>query len=67
VKSYGFRGRTAFISARIHHTAINSSSRRRRAPASSQTIYLLHDHLGSTDVITDATGADSLLIRRLGA
>ncbi len=25
-------------------------------PASSQTIYLLHDHLGSTDVITDASG-----------
>ncbi len=25
-------------------------------PASSQTVYLLHDHLGSTDVITDASG-----------
>ncbi len=25
-------------------------------PASSQTIYLLHDHLGSTGVITDASG-----------
>jgi len=25
-------------------------------PAFSQTIYLLHDHLGSTDVITDASG-----------
>jgi RHS repeat-associated protein len=26
-------------------------------PTASETIYLLHDHLGSTDVITDATGA----------
>jgi hypothetical protein len=25
-------------------------------PTSSQTIYLLHDHLGSTDVVTDASG-----------